>query len=790
MKNLFVIIISCLIALNSNAQNRSSELESFENNYTSYFKLNRESVFLHLNKTSFLKKENLWLSAYVYNATLNSPNAETMNLNLEIFKDSGEFVASKTVLIAQGKGSIFIDLSNKNYTAGRYFIKASTKYMENFKEDLSYVQAFEILGDSADSNTLKDINFDLQVLPEGGHILADVRNNIGIKLIDSNGSSTFFYDGKLLNGSGEVLLTFKSNQFGLSKFNFLPTTKESYSIEVTTENGKKIKKPLPNIDVTGFNIAGNNLNDQIIFKVNTNASSEELVKDKTFFAAIHQNGNIKDFAFQFPKDKLEVTMNVSKDSLYPGINTVTIFDEDFNPILERLFFNRNNIGRKRVKASVSSSITDSIRIDLKAVTAINSNSLSVSVLPAATKAYKPRHNILSAFYLKPYLSGNLENGAYYFSDANERKVDYDLDILMLTQGWSKYSWKDIANSSTPKLVAHEKGFTIDGKVSDRNEKKEKTVFIKSEETGLFEMVEIKEDNTFQLQNVYVQDSSSLSYGLMNDRNSKISKPAIYARISPNKTRSELKDAYSSRHVKVTDNSNVNFNDFVGDTESLDTIQLIGENKKTDKYRNDLKVIKPEVTITEELARRYLFITDYIGANGFRVLQGGYGNLVIENRTPSSLDEGRPPIPQIFFNGMRLGADTSPLVYLKTSEVESIIISKNGLGYGMNGNNGVIEITTRKGRGIGISSRETIKEIINGNGFTTDKEFYAPKYTSYTSDAFKYYGVIDWISNISLKQNGTASFKVLNTLQPELSLFIEGITTDGSLISEEIIIKTN
>ena len=783
MKKITLVALCLFFNFNLFAQFKPTKLSDLENSYTNYFKLNREIIYLHLNKTSIIQKEDLWVSAYIYNPVLNTPNNETVNLNLEIFSESGKFLESQTVLIAGGKGSVYLNLNKDIYREGNYWIKASTKYMENFKEDLSYVQSFQILGSTSEDVSTEKRIFDLQVLPEGGHILADVWNNIGVKLIDSNGKSVIFTEGKLMDSDGNVISSFKSNQFGLSKFNFKPIPQQAYRIEVSSIDGEIIKTTLPKSELKGFNISGNNVKDQFIVTINTNAASKELVKDKMFYAAIHQDGNIKDFAFQFPEDKEEVSLKLSKDSLFTGINIITIFDKNFNPLLERLFFNEKNLKRVRVNAQVSSAISDSIRINLKATSAIKNNSLSISVLPTGTNAYNPRHNILSAFYLKPFLNGELVQGGYYFSNGNSRKISYDLDLLLLTQGWSKFEWPTIFSKSPKELIEAERGFTITGKINGRNDKKENTVFIKSEETGLFEIVQVQDDDSFILKNIYVLDSSALSYGLMNDKNSKISKPSIYATISPNKSKSELskENRYLDSKHKIDEPSN--FQDFIRDTESLDTVIINGENKKAEKYLNDLRVIKPEITITDQIISRYPFITDYIANNGFRVIQGGYGSLVIENRTPSSISPGLDPIPQIFFNGMRLGADTSPLVYLKTEDVESIIISTSGNGYGMNGSNGVIEIRTRKGRAGAVSSRETIKEIITTNGFSVNKEFYAPKYSSYTNDTFKNYGVIDWFSNLSIEDNGTASFKILNTMQPQVNLYIEGMTVDGKLISE-------
>ena len=68
-------------------------------------------------------------------------------------------------------------------------------------------------------------------------------------------------------------------------------------------------------------------------------------------------------------------------------------------------------------------------------------------------------------------------------------------------------------------------------------------------------------------------------------------------------------------------------------------------------------------------------------------------------------------------------------------------------------------------------------------FTAPTKFYAPKYTSYQSKFFKEYGVIDWIPNMSVDENGTISFKISNQSGNNIKLFIEGTANNGSFISE-------
>lgn len=786
MSKITLVALALILNFNLFAQFNPSNLSDFENSYTNYFKLNREIVFLHLNKTSLIKKEELWLSAYVYSAKIKNLNKETVNLNLEVFNDSGKFIESKTVLITGGKGSANLNLNKDIYPEGKYFIKAATKYMENFKEDLSFVQSFEILGTHNGSITENTKEFDLQLLPEGGHILADVRNNIGVKLIDSNGRPVIFNEGKLLDSENKIIGNFKSNQFGLSKFSYVAEKHGDYRIEVRTTEGEKIKKNLPQADLRGFNISGNNLRDQFIFKVSTNTSSKNLINDKLFYIAIHQDGKIKDFAFKFPDDKLEANFKLSKDSLYTGINTVTFFDENFNPLLERLFFNSKNLKRIRVKANANGVDRDSIIINLKSKTLIKHNSLSISILPESTKSYNPEHNILSAFYIKPYINGNLENGSYYFSDLYPLRVAYDMDLLLLTQGWSKFQWSSIYNFTPKELVEHEKGFVIKGGVSKRKEKNEKTILIKSEETGMFEIVEIKNDNSFILKNVYVLDSSPLSFSLMNQKKNNILKPSIVANIIPNKSHEDLKTKYKHHEFSPVSELKNNLEDFIIDAESLDTVNIKGNSTKLEIPNSVLQIIDKYTEVTDELAKRYYYVTDYLLERGFLVYYDQDSNFYIQNRIPLSMDKSNLLSPIIYFNGMS-SEDVTILEYLRMDDLESIVINKSGIGYGVNAAGGVIKVQMRSGPRA-QSVRDTFTEIISNNGFAREKKFYAPKYTSYSNDTFKEFGVIDWISNLSLDQKGIASFKIFNTMQSQISLFVEGVTVDGNLISEVIEIQ--
>ncbi|HET8837716.1 MAG TPA: hypothetical protein VFM82_01830, partial [Flavobacteriaceae bacterium] len=106
-----------------------------------------------------------------------------------------------------------------------------------------------------------------------------------------------------------------------------------------------------------------------------------------------------------------------------------------------------------------------------------------------------------------------------------------------------------------------------------------------------------------------------------------------------------------------------------------------------------------------------------------------------------------------------------------------------------GAGGVIKLQLKSGSGKGYN-RETMMINYGLNGFAPYKEFYTPQYTSYISNYFTEYGVIDWFPNFSLNDSGQGQIKIFNTVQPAVNLYIEGMTLDGALISEILTVETN
>ncbi len=773
------------------AQKQSIGTE-LQGKYQRFFELDRERVYLHLNKTTVIPGEDLWISAYVYNSRLGLPNQDTRDLQIEIFRRDGEHLDTKTFYISNGKGSGFISLDPKQYPPGKYFFRASTEYMKNFEEDLSYIQPFRIQG-KEELPRKQEPELDLQLLPEGGHLLAQSLNSVGVKLLEKTGTGASFEGGKVLDSQGREITSFKSNRFGLSKFSFIPEMDETYQVVIETETGEQVHRMLPSAKPTGINIINTVGNKEHLLSIRTNERTRRSLDEAPLLLAVHKDGQLKVIPIAFPKDKLVLNVRMHKDSLFAGTNIITIFNQDLEPLVERMVFVENNIKRFSLNAT-SRRLKDSLEVKLRTAGENGMASLSISALPSATQAYQPVHNIISAMHLRPYLEGFIDDPAYYFSPGKEARKQYDLDLLLLTQGWSRYQWKDIFHNPPVDQYSHQRGFTIKGRIENRRERRHQNIFVSSEGSGLWKVADIEKDDSFLIEDAFLVEGSEISLGLMNDRNGKLSEPEVTVAVLPKEELQDLQEVPVMPEKKK-------YNDILFIPEAfpevsnvIDTVEISDEKLTHHVFNPELQVHARGYKIDEKLAQQYHFITDFIASKGFQV-RNIYGTVEIRSwRTMPGLggvSRGNSTGYQansnvlIYLNDVSIGIDPNVLNGMLTSQVESVIVNPMGHGYGGSGVNGVIRITTKKG-GFVRDTRETIHELIASNGYTVHREFYVPKYEVIHSAAFERYGVVDWKPAVVVDQEGLARITIPD--RGPVSLFIEGINIHGALISQRIDLK--
>ncbi|QCW98752.1 hypothetical protein FGM00_00940 [Aggregatimonas sangjinii] len=759
-------IFAILLALLQSGFSQNNEVEELESTYSRYFELPREKVYLHLNKTSYLNGEHIWFTAYLYDAKTGLPFNKTTNLYCGLYNSEGKQLTKGVFYVNEGIAIGSFEVKPV-YGNGDFFVKAHTKWMKNFKEDDSYVQKIEIRdGSRPAQDTELSENYGIQLLPEGGHMLSEARNTISFKLVDQNGRGVPFQEGKVVATDGsQVLEHIYSNTYGIGKFNFYYQENKAYSLVITLPNEKTITKAIPKAMDTGVVFSANNLNEEkITIALHTNAKTLTNIKGKDFHIAIHRDGLLMLNSFQFEGE--EKTLAFTKDKLWPGINILTLFDQDLNPIAERLLFNNAGlkIGNVSTKIGRQKNLKDSLSIQLDLFSQeYTPTNLSISILPSETKANHPNNSITSAFLLRPYIKTQVENAPYYFRDM-DRKKSYELDNLLLSQGWSKYDWTNVFTSQTNNEVSMEKGISLTGSV--QNVKKDKrTIFLLEGSTNSQYVAKINDSGQFDIPNAIVFKDSPVS-AILFDGEGKPSKPKV-----------ELK-AFSAIEPDDLDIGKYRYPEKVGDYPSYSSLSGLETND------NENIITLENVTVSTEMQKKFflrnssmtgLKITDekgtlanFIRKLGFRTFFDYKSGL-----TYAFYTRGPEKIPV----GVIIDGINDFGFYDNSMALFDYVIYQS--------THGPILVTSKRKKPL-----ETKANILLNEGFERPKEYYNPKYSSYSSQDYLQYGSVHWEPALLVDMQGKTSLKIPKYGLENLKLYIEGMSQDGTLFSEVQTIRVN
>ncbi|MFD2566522.1 hypothetical protein [Pseudotenacibaculum haliotis] len=773
------LIILLLLSVNLSAQDKPKLDEIYEK----YFHLPRVIPHLHLNKTSFLQGEEVWFKAYIVDQNKNKLNDITSNLICTIHDEEGNEIARKLVFIDKGigQGSFLLDTVFNKKT---YYLKASTNWMKNFKEDQTFLQKINIVRNFNKKAKKTKVLYDVQILPEGGHLVEGVKSMVGVVIKNSNHEGIKVDNGIVVNETGNNVGSFKTNLFGHGKFSLSYRKSEKYFLEFTI-NGEKIKKEIPLAKERGYVLnvsSSSNKYLRIILKTNYNTLIRS--QHRTVKVLIH---NTKFYLLETIKlnpSYRDYDLFVEREKLKKGINIVTLFDHENKPLSERIVFNYSEDLFETVSIGKSAIANDSITFSFqKKETDKASYYLSASFLPEGTKAYNSNNNIYASILLRPYVRGHIQNARYYFQNTNKQKLQY-LDLLLLNQGWSKYKWNNVFHNTPKPVFENERGITIKGKLNIPEKRLKGKLSLIAPNDNVYVSKKLR-SLSYEFKHLYLRENSRLILSYLKKK--KEIKPNGYLRFTPSVTKEKIFIPPSKEIERIEDTTAININKFLVERELLDEIKL-----KSDVQFNNRPIVALGHTKGVKISDHYsdhINLLDIITSNGFLVdgfafADNGNPQLLIYERQHYHLrnalmavnPRSSPPrLTQVFLNDLDITSSTRQLLYIKADNIDEVFFNRT--------ENGRITIFTKKREDMNISIPTATLDYIIPNGFATEKEYYNPNYSSYRSPVFKKYGAIFWNPSIELsKKKDRAQVKVPVHHQNSISIFLEGITSEGKLIS--------
>ena len=780
---LFFILLINVLYLNAQSNNIKEKFK----NYTEPFE---EVVYTHLNKSTYIKGEKIGFTSYVLNKKNKKPSKISTNLYCVITDGNDNVIKKKLLHVIEGTTNNVFEIDS-TFTGGTYKFKTYTNWMLNFKQQNYHIQTIKVLDPNKQENYQKEVattQIDAQFLPEGGHILNNVINTIGVVLKDEKGFGIPNLSGKVLDENNKTITTFKVNKLGIGRFSLLAKANKNYRIVIPYNNNLKTFYFKNKIDLFGVNLKLKEINNKVIISLITNNETLKNIKNSKY-TLISQNGkNIETKEFLFRDSKI-VSSKIKLNNLPTGLNIFTLFDNKNQPISERLFFNYFGLNLKKSATISASNKADSITLNLKYSNLLPSeyNNISVSILPVSTLSYSKDSNLVSQTLVQPYIKGTIEKGSHYFNNiTKERK--YDLDNLLITQGWSSYNWNEIFNYELNSFSFNfEQGVSIKENTTD---KKESLYLLHGIRNKDAEYIKLKKgENTFKSLNFFPVGDESLNISKVTS-SGKLYKPGLYVQFFPSQL-PKLNEKESFLNIKEDSYTSENkANKFI--YSKIDKVQQLDPiTVKANKRRTRLEAIKRgytfggRVLILDNSNYNTLTLAQYLSVNGV-IAYDNFNTASLEVSFGASTTFSGNANALFFLNDMPINDPTFFYQY-PLDIVDYIVINRDGIGEGMRGANGVIRIYTDPLKNKSNYNRKSVRKFEFPLTFSESKKFYVPKYNDYTNSFFKEFGVIDWLPRNSIDNNGNVKLKFENKDFDAVKLFIEGITSEGEFILEEKLI---
>jgi hypothetical protein len=569
---------------------------------------------------------------------------------------------------------------------------------------------------------------------------------------------------------------------------------------LTFADGSKSSIDLPTARSEGINLSVNNNGpDSLSIKLTANDGFFQKNQGKSFYVMAQSNGVVC-YAAQTVLRNTSYSAIIPKSKFPTGILQVTVFSSKGSPLSERVAFINNhdqlNLSLKSDFGIYGRRKKVRMLISAKNKTLPAEGNFSIAVINETTVPSDDDDvpTILSQLLLTSDLRGYIEKPNYYFNHTDD-KANTDLDVLMLTQGYRRFSYKNIIADKYPTLsFLPEQSIEISGILRTNTgmpvAKGNVRLFIPDKAYSTQAVTDMS--GNFRFANVLVSDSSKVKISARDNTNGSnlvlsinpFTGPPTTIYINPVGTIANIDSALRP----YLQNSKKQFNI----PRTLKGVVIKSENVVKKPSHADYGALTglsmdADHTIPGDRFKGCNFFTDCLVSAGLG-LTFDNNNFYI-TRSYSSGD--RTPVA-IYANGMPV--DYNYLANVDPNMVESVeIFNSDGLS-GINrgtGTKGVIVVNTKKIPKGEKVSKDQLMDLLpkayeiefEPGGFNTTRVFYSPKYDNPTGNSTNVdlRSTIYWNPDVVTDKAGNASFELFNSDGTgTYKAVIEGIDKDGNI----------
>ncbi len=735
---LFLILGNFLYAQNFNIIKDKFNNFSDTNNF--------DFVYLQTDKDVYKTGQNIWFSAYIYDAKKNQLDTTHQILFIELIDFQKNIIALQKLFVDRNgiaNGNIFLPDS---FSRGYYQIRAFTNSMKNYGSEHFFTKTIFIKSDKLKYSNIFYKEAKSKLRKKNSFIFN--YKIIGDKLLNNVPSQIYFSSFNFYNNtlSKDFILTDNKEITYLSKnskntgnFVFTPEKKLKYLLKIKSKKRQK-KIKLPQVEEFGTNVfISENQTDYLLKIFRKNIKSNDKIS-KSYYLLIEKNGKIITDSVVIVDSLL--TVNIPKNILPQGISFLHIFNSDYQPIFEIPLYNKQN--------QTNLTFTSFYKNDTLTIKIINPKHMSGFFSLSITNCKSTFSNIgnyFSVYSLMNYpakKTDSLVNSKNFNDIVNIYSHNiYDFDKILNQKQY--YTHKIQKNNYLTGFV----NFILE-KVPAKNANL--TINILNSYNDTYK-TQTDKNGRFKFDSLNYEDSVEYFIEVTNQRNFK----------------------YLGITIDEYDTNKIFFEPLLFFDASDISYKHVYRVKHKEYESRSIYHLHPDQIISgEELANSGQ--TNVLEALKGRVANYSKTGDLVMMRGPSSIHSNLSPVYLID----DIPVDQDAVENLNIYDIDRVEIMRSAYGsamYGINGANGVIAIYTKHGYNIEWGqTKGKITGISKPDKFTPQK-IYGENYTYL------------WLPKIKIKgDKSILNIKIPLKKQGDMHINIQGVTKNGQFISYKNVIK--
>jgi len=360
----------------------------------------------------------------------------------------------------------------------------------------------------------------ISFFPEGGDAVCNLTSLIAFQALNEFGKGADI-EGYITDNNNNKVTEFSSFHRGMGAFILTPQNGKRYKAHITRPKGISDSFDLPEPLPQGYVLRIEEINQNSLKMAVGSTREENLriflqIRGKEYFSKV------------INARKGMNNVNIDLTGMPIGVAQITLFDSKEIQRAERLVFvNKHKqlslkiktdkekyLPREKVKMTITATDETGMRMP-------GNFSLAVSDDQLLSFADDRSSTILSHMLLESDVKGKIEEPRFYF-DPKQQKADRALDLLMLTSGWRRFTWRQITENEIPAVSYPSERAIIAGFVMDQTTNKgvpgsrvcitELKLETRTDSNGafLFKNVDLTEPKTIEAENGDLRTSTKIN----------------------------------------------------------------------------------------------------------------------------------------------------------------------------------------------------------------------------------------------------------------------------------------